>query len=217
MLANTIPEYLKPRQRATLLPPTRFLPVEILYAMDLVPMHCEMTTWLTAMFLGDQAELLTAGAELGLAPEICSPHRGLAGAFHLKALPRPNVMLWSNLICDNSAKSGEMIMELNDCPGFFLDRPFQQSKDEVDYFVGELKELITFLECQSGRKMNWDRLSEIVARMDRQIQLLREIDELRKAVPSPILSRAFSNCCLPTICFLVSLRQLRIWKRCARN
>jgi benzoyl-CoA reductase/2-hydroxyglutaryl-CoA dehydratase subunit BcrC/BadD/HgdB len=170
---------------------TVFFPVEILYAMDIVPMHTEMTTWITAMFLGDQAELLSAGAELGLAPEICSPHRGLAGAFHLKALPRPNVMLWSNLICDNSAKSGELVMELNDCPGFFLDRPFQQSKEEVDYFVGELKELINFLERQSGKKMNWDRLSEMVARMDKQIKLLQEIGELRKAVPSPYPFQGF--------------------------
>jgi benzoyl-CoA reductase/2-hydroxyglutaryl-CoA dehydratase subunit BcrC/BadD/HgdB len=164
---------------------TVFFPTEILYAMDIVPMHTETTTWTMALFLGDQAELLAAGAELGLVPEICSPHRGLAGAFHIKALPRPNVMLWSNLICDNTAKSGELVMKLNDCPGFFLDRPFQKTKDEMDYLVGEIKEMINFLEQQSGKKMNWDRLSEIVARMDEHIKLLQEINELRKAVPAP--------------------------------
>ncbi len=170
---------------------TVFFPAEILYAMDIVPMHTEMTTWMTAMFLGEQAELLTAGAELGLAPEICSPHRGLAGSFLLKALPRPDVILWSNLVCDNTAKSGELIMKLNKCPGFFLDRPFQQSKEEMDYFVGELRAMIDFLEQQSGRKMNWDRLSEMVARMNKQIKLLREIAELRKAVPSPYPFQGF--------------------------
>jgi benzoyl-CoA reductase/2-hydroxyglutaryl-CoA dehydratase subunit BcrC/BadD/HgdB len=170
---------------------TVFFPSEILYAMDLVPMHTEMTTWMTAMFLGEQAELLNAGAELGLAPEICSPHRGLAGAFLIKALPRPDVMLWSNLICDNTAKSGELVMQLNDCPGFFLDRPFQQSKGEVDYLIGELKELIRFLEQKTGRKMNWGRLSEIVGQMDKQIRLLQEIGELRKAVPSPFPFQGF--------------------------
>jgi benzoyl-CoA reductase/2-hydroxyglutaryl-CoA dehydratase subunit BcrC/BadD/HgdB len=164
---------------------TVFFPTEILYAMDIVPMHTETTTWTMALFLGDQTELLAAGAELGMVPEICSPHRGLAGAFHIKALPRPNVMLWSNLVCDNTAKSGELVMELNDCPGFFLDRPFQRSKEEMDYLVGEIKEMINFLEQQSGKKMNWDRLSEIVARMDEHIKLLQEISELRKAVPSP--------------------------------
>ncbi len=68
---------------------TVFFPSEILHAMDIVPMHTEMTTWLTALFLSEQAELLAAGAELGLAPEICSPHRGVAGAFALGVLPRP--------------------------------------------------------------------------------------------------------------------------------
>lgn len=170
---------------------TVFFPTEILYAMDIVPMHTEMTTWMMALFLGEQAELLSAGADLGLAPEICSPHRGLAGAFSLGALPRPDVMLWSSLICDNTAKSGELIMEINDCPGFFLDHPFQDSETEVKYLIGELEDMIHFLEAQSGHKMDWDKLSEAVARMDRQIELFREIGELRKSVPSPFSFRGF--------------------------
>jgi benzoyl-CoA reductase/2-hydroxyglutaryl-CoA dehydratase subunit BcrC/BadD/HgdB len=165
---------------------TVFFPAEILYAMDIVPMHTEMTTWLTALFLREQAELLAKGAELGLAPEICSPHRGVAGIFGLKAIPRPDVILWSNLICDNTAKSGELMMELSGSPGFFLDNPFQDSPGEMDYLVGELQDMVRFLEEKSGRKMDWDRLSEIVARTDHEIELYREICELRKAVPSPM-------------------------------
>lgn len=186
MLANYYTRLLQASEKGDFVAAhTVFFPTEILYAMDIVPMHTELTTWMAALFLGEQAELLAAGAELGLAPEICSPHRGLAGAFLIKALPRPSAMLWSNLICDNTAKAGELVMKLNDCPGFFLDRPFQQTKEEVDYFVGELRRMIEFLEQQSGKKMNWDRLSEMVARMDEHIKLLQEINELRKAVPSP--------------------------------
>ncbi len=170
---------------------TVFFPAEILYSMGIVPMHTELTTWMTALFLGAQSDLLAAGAELGLAPEICSPHRGLAGAFLKKVLPRPDVMLWSNLICDNTSKAGELVMELNDCPGFFLDRPFQKTKDEVNYFIGELREMISFLEQKSGKKMNWDLLSETVARMDEHIKLLQEINELRKTVPSPFPFQGF--------------------------
>lgn len=39
--------------------------------------------------------------------------------------------------------------------------------------------------------MDWDKLSEIVARMDRQIELFREINELRKSVPSPFGIRGY--------------------------
>jgi len=170
---------------------TVFFPAEILYAMGIVPMHTEMTTWMMALFLGEQAEILSAGAELGLVPEICSPHRGLAGAFAIGALPRPDAMLWSNLICDNTAKSGELVMEINKCPGFYLDHPFQRSETEDRYLVSELEDMIAFLEEQSGNKMDWDKLSEIVALMDRQMELFREIGELRKAVPSPFPTRGF--------------------------
>jgi benzoyl-CoA reductase/2-hydroxyglutaryl-CoA dehydratase subunit BcrC/BadD/HgdB len=100
-------------------------------------------------------------------------------------------MLWSNLICDNTAKSGELIMELNHCPGFYLDHPFQRSDAEEKYLISELEDMISFLEEKSGNKMNWDKLSEIVARMDRQMELFREINELRKAVPSPFHIRGF--------------------------
>lgn len=168
-----------------------FFPVEVLYAMGITPLHGELSTWMSAMYLGDQAEILAKGAELGLAPEICSPHRGLAGAFATNALVRPDAVLWSNLICDNTAKCGELLMELNHAPGFFLEHPFQQSELEEQYMVEELKDMIRFLEEKSGRKMDWDRLSGTVARMDKQLQLYREICELRKSVPSPFPSRRF--------------------------
>ncbi len=192
MLANYYTRLLNaPEEGKFVAAHTVFFPTEILYAMDIVPMHTEMTTWMMALFLGEQAEILAAGAELGLVPEICSPHRGLAGAFALKALPRPDVMLWSNLICDNTAKSGELLMKLNDCPGFYLDHPFQDSDEEKKYLVGELADMINFLEEKSGKKMDWDKLAEIVARMDRQMELFREINELRQAVPSPFHIRGF--------------------------
>ncbi len=165
---------------------TVFFPTEMLYAMDIVPMHTEMTTWLTALFLREQAELLAKGAELGLAPEICSPHRGVAGIFGLNTIPHPDVILWSNLICDNTAKSGELMMELSRSPGFFLDNPFQNSPGEMRYLVDELKDMVHFLEEKSGKKMDWDKLAEMVVRDKQEIELYREISELRKAVPSPM-------------------------------
>ncbi len=170
---------------------TVFFPSEIIYAMGLVPMHTETTTWMTSLFTGECSDILSAGSSLGLASEICTPHRGLAGAFAQKALPRPDVMLWSNMVCDNTAKSGEMIMELCDCPGYFIDRPFQASADEKAYLAGELRGMVDFLEQHSGRKMDWDRLSETVARMDRQIELVRKVNELRKAVPTPLAPTGF--------------------------
>ncbi len=187
MLADYYNNIHRARQEGKLIAAhTVFFPTEVLYAMDIVPMHMETTTWLSAFLLKEQSELLAKGSELGLAPEICSPHRGVAGMFALQEIPKPDVILWSNLICDNTAKSGELLMELTGSPGYFLDNPFQDSPGELDYLIGELKEMVTFLEEVSGKKMNWEKLSEIIERTNKEIDLYREINELRKAVPSPM-------------------------------
>ena len=46
---------------------TIFFPVEILYAMDIVPMHTELTSWMAALFSGSCAELLSSSDEIGRA------------------------------------------------------------------------------------------------------------------------------------------------------
>ncbi len=170
---------------------TIFFPVEILYAMDIIPMHTELTAWMTALFSGNYTDLLATSAQVGLAQEICSPYRVLTGALATGSLPRPDIVLWSNLICDNAAKSGELVMHMAGCPGFFIDYPFQQSDYENQYFKEELRELILFLEKQSGHKMDWGKLSESIARINRQIELFREIEELRKTVPTPLPPQDF--------------------------
>ena len=172
---------------------TIFMPAEILYAMDIVPMHAETTSWMVPAFSGSVGSLITKAAELGLAPEICSAHRVMAGAYAVGDLPRPTAILWSNLSCDNSAKSGELLVHMNQCPGFFADIPFDDSPEEMSYVVSEFKDMIDFLERSTGKKMNWDRLSEIIARLNRQIDLYREIFNLRKAVPSPFPMHRFTE------------------------
>jgi benzoyl-CoA reductase/2-hydroxyglutaryl-CoA dehydratase subunit BcrC/BadD/HgdB len=170
---------------------TVFIPAEILYAMDIVPMHAETTSWMTAIFTGESKDVLAESARMGLATEICSAHRGLAGAYGLEALPRPDFVLWSSLQCDNTAKSGELLMEMNHCPGFFLDHPFSSTPSENDYLLEELKSLIGFLEEQTGHKMDWKKLAQSVELMEKQIELSREINDFRKLVPTPFPPRRF--------------------------
>ena len=69
---------------------TIFFPVEILYAMDIIPMHTELTAWMTALFSGNYAGLLTTSSQVDLTPEICSPYRVLTGALAKGSIPQPD-------------------------------------------------------------------------------------------------------------------------------
>jgi benzoyl-CoA reductase/2-hydroxyglutaryl-CoA dehydratase subunit BcrC/BadD/HgdB len=186
ILADYFTRILKAREEERFLAAhTIFFPVEILYAMDMVPMHTELTAWMTALFGGDVGDLLAKSAEVGMAPEICSPYRVLGGAMAKGAIPRPDVALWTNMICDNASKSGDLVMHLSGCSGFFVDYPFKKSGYERDYLKRELQDMITFLEKQSGCRMDWNKLSENIAQIGKQIELYREINELRRRRPSP--------------------------------
>lgn len=166
-------------------------PVEILYAMDIIPFQLEATGWLLSMLLGETNQLLTAASEAGLANEICSVHRLMAGSFYRQMLPRPRAVVWTNMPCENSAKSGALLARLNDCPGFFLDHPYEPMPEAEKYLVTEFKNLISFLEEKSGLSLNYDKLTEAVAQSNRQIELCRELSQLRKNVPSPFPSSTF--------------------------
>jgi len=166
-------------------------PVEIFYAMDIVPFQLEATGWLLAMLTGDTSQLLTAASEAGLATEICSVHRLMTGAFTRGLLPRPDALLWTNIPCENGAKSGALLAKINGCPAFFLDHPYNGNAEEKKYLVEEYKKLISFLEEQSGHKMDYHRLSQAITRSNEQIELCREISMLRKNVPSPFTSFTF--------------------------
>ncbi len=76
-------------------------------------------------------------------------------------------------------------------PGFFVDCPFQRSNLENAYLKKEFEEMVRFLEDQSGQKMDRDKLQENIARMDREIELFRQIDDLRRNIPSPFLPPDF--------------------------
>ncbi|MDP6346939.1 MAG: 2-hydroxyacyl-CoA dehydratase family protein [Dehalococcoidia bacterium] len=165
------------------------LPMEILYALDVVPYLTEVVAMCQTHLQNLYEESLSAAKAFGLTPEICSAHRILLGNILKGWVPRPTAAIWSNLVCDNTAKSSQVISEMYGTPGYFLDRAYAFSEPEVKYFTRELEDMITFLEQATGRKMNWDRLSEAVARSQEIFDLQEEIAEIRKSIPSPIRNR----------------------------
>jgi len=164
---------------------TIFVPTEFLYAMDIVPYYLEGMCEIIARINGME-ECFSAAKSAGFASEICSGHRLVDGTVVKGWMPRPDAFVWSNLVCDLTLKTGDFLSELYDRPGYYLDRPFNYNDEGFRYYVRELEELVHFLEDLTGRKMDWDRLGEIMENTRRSRDVFREICELRKAVPSPM-------------------------------
>ena len=103
-----------------------------------------------------------------------------------------------------------------DVPIYNMDLPyplFQRDQDHRDvwgyyhkYIVKELRGLVTFVEEQTGKKMDYDRLRELVDLSDRTWNLIHETYELRKAVPCPMGTGDAMNTMVP-ICFMMATQE----------
>ncbi|MBN1190786.1 MAG: 2-hydroxyacyl-CoA dehydratase [Dehalococcoidales bacterium] len=166
---------------------TIFVPTELLYAMDIIPMYLEGTGEIMARML-DLEDSFAVAKTAGFAGEICSGHRLLNAMTYQGWLPRADAFIWSNLVCDLTAKTGDYLTQTYDRPGLYLDRPYHDTPEDRRYYKRELEGMICFLEDLSHRKMDYDRLSEVMENTRRSTLVFREICELRKSVPSPMRS-----------------------------
>ncbi|MDP6180656.1 MAG: 2-hydroxyacyl-CoA dehydratase family protein, partial [Desulfatiglandales bacterium] len=100
-----------------------------------------------------------------------------------------------------------------DVPPPPLDRDCEQVRDQyVKYVADELRALIVFLEEQTGKKMDYDRLWEIVNRVQEMNEWARKANELRKTVPCPMGAQDGFSTFVPARMMPTSLETLEFYK-----
>ncbi len=125
--------------------------------------------------------------ELGMIPPD-APDRGM---------PAPDMLICSGNLCEPRYKWFQSLSRYMNIPIHCTDvviPPCDRDLKDlegyyIDYQVKELRELVSFVEKVLGRKMDWDRLGECVDNTLKTMELVHEIYELRKAVPSPMPSQ----------------------------
>lgn len=174
---------------APLVAHTAYIPSEIFYAMDLVPLHLESFSIISPSVLHNFEEMASVAKGFGLTPEVCSAHRVQAAWFIQGWLPRPRAVVWSQQLCDSINHSGSLLQEAYDIPGYFLDRPYYLGEREVHYYSQNLAEMVEFLEATTGHHLDQDRLCQALAHTYEIAQAEREMYALCRQVPCPMPNR----------------------------
>jgi benzoyl-CoA reductase/2-hydroxyglutaryl-CoA dehydratase subunit BcrC/BadD/HgdB len=124
---------------------------------------------------------------------------------------RPDMMLGSGqILCDPRNKWYQAAQHyMPDVPIYDVGMPWPAYEEDYDYrdvqdyyvnyIVKELKGLVKFLEKHTGKKMDWERLAELVDLSDRTWNLIWEAYELRKAVPTPMGTGDAMNTMVPMV------------------
>ncbi|MFC1857190.1 2-hydroxyacyl-CoA dehydratase subunit D [Thermodesulfobacteriota bacterium] len=121
-------------------------------------------------------------------------------------MPRPTLLISSGAVCDARFKWFQALKRYMEIPQWILERPVTGVKEyflpehkerAIRFIANHLKDFVSFLETLLGEKMVWDKLEEIVDQTLKTLALAHEVDLLRRAVPSPMVSQDFWSIMVP--------------------
>lgn len=156
-----------------------FTPCEVLHAMDVLPLFPEgLSCYMAAV--GCEKTLFERAENDGVPETLCSYHKMLIGMAELQLLPRPRFILNTTLACDANQLTFRRLSEYYDAPHLVLDVPYYSSERNVRYLEEQLRDMVGFVEKHTGKKLDEDRLSEIVGRSRRSLENYRAALELKR-------------------------------------
>jgi len=172
--------------------------IEIFYAMDLQPLFPENWSPVCAAF-GLTPRNLEVSEGKGYSRDLCGYLRNIIGYVHgpmneagtpLGPLPEPEMLLSPGAGCVPVMKIFHALeRRFPTAKVFTADIPQVAVEDirqhHVDYAVSEHLRLIDFLTEATGRKLDYDRLKEVVRLSDRACALWDDIMAYRKHIPTP--------------------------------
>ncbi|MBW1988936.1 MAG: 2-hydroxyacyl-CoA dehydratase [Deltaproteobacteria bacterium] len=161
----------------------------LFWAMDIVPILLEpMTVAGTLVHKGGTSEFMDYCVEKGFTETSCSSQRGALGAYLCGLAEPPDmVVIDTPGICDTNANSFSFFAAHENIPFYQLNYPPELTADRSrEYHRKDYRNLIAFLEEQTGKKLDPQRLAGVIAEMEKQDRLICDIQDLQRVVPSPV-------------------------------
>lgn len=140
-----------------------FTPVEILQCFDLFCLSAEALSSFMSGFIIEDCFINRAEAA-GIAPTLCSYHKCFLGCAFSDAIPKASCAVTTSTVCDANFNTFRLIEKRTGLPTFFLDIPAEDNAESRRYVTEQLRELILFLEEQTGKDFDMDRLRETLQR-----------------------------------------------------
>ncbi len=169
-----------------------FAPVEILQCFDVHTLSIECLSSFLSGFTIEDFFLDFAEAE-GISPTLCSYHRDFVGAIDSGVIPPAAFAVTTSTICDGNVNTFRHLGERHGVPTFLLDIPDGYTPEAERYVIGQLSELVEGFEETFKKKIDMDRLSEILRRENESKESYRRTLKMmsHKAYPSTLTMQMY--------------------------
>jgi hypothetical protein len=161
----------------------------LFYAMDIAPICLEILSGvMTLTYKRGTAEFLDYCNEIGFTETSCSSQRGALGGY-LAGVGHEVDMIVTDTpgVCDTNANAFAFASTYLNKPFFQLDFPPVLVGDRSDeYHREDYRALIRFLEEHTGKQLDSDHLKLILSEIRIQDELIAELEEYGRVVPTPL-------------------------------
>ncbi|MCL1809228.1 MAG: 2-hydroxyacyl-CoA dehydratase family protein [Clostridiales bacterium] len=199
---------------------TSIIPQELMEALDIAVVYPENHA--AAIGARKDAPVFINHAEAnGYSVDICSYARvNMAYADILESeaenIPIPDMILSGSNICCTAIKWYENIAKKFNIPMVLIDSPFNMSYDvsaeSVKYIRKQIENAITQLEKLAGRKMDYDRLKEVMKVSNENAIWWKKATDLLANKPSPTNGFDMFNYMAPIVCLRGNEKGTRLFK-----
>lgn len=170
---------------------------ELFYAMGLAPLMQEVFSVGLAPFHFNEPYIdFTNKIGYGDNPTLCNAQRPLIGSYLQGAAPVPDLLFYLSTPCNSLAMTYQVFQHLTGVPAFNMDIPYWAYEETnefyddriIDYMVHQVKDLIKWLEQQTKRKLDIEKLKQAMTWVNEARKYIWEFNELLKNVPCPVNS-----------------------------
>ena len=161
---------------------------ELFWAMDMIPVSIDTLNAFVITAPGGQALKYIDIAEQYLPDYVCGLHKIAFGAMMEGDMPIPNLMVTPTAPCDSGLSTYPMIAEHFGIPHFYIDVPYERDERSSQYLANELRRLVSFLEEQTKRKLDFNRLKQVMEYSNRAHEINGKLLKLEGNVPCPVSS-----------------------------
>jgi len=190
LLAEYTERCLTARDRGKKVAMTSFcVATPLLYALDVVPLSLEAFTVIgTVVLKRGTAEYLDYCCEIGFTETSCSAQRGALGAYLAGLGSMPDFIVCDSPgICDTNANAFAFASAYMDIPFYQLNYPSTLTGERATrYHRQDFRNLLSFLEEQTGNRLDEAVLRRVVEETRHQDDLTSELLEFQRLVPTPL-------------------------------
>jgi len=161
-------------------------PPELFYAMDILPVVYDgIASQVSKMGMGIEYIDLS---EQYVPDHLCSDNKIHLGVALAGEVPFPDIMVYPSSPCDSNRAALSALCEYANIPQFVIDLPYYKNEHALAYVAEEMKRLVMVLEELTGRKLDIDKLREVMGYSNLAHHYYNKLDELRQQIPCPFSS-----------------------------